>query len=147
MATVSTIGKLLDQKGHEVLSVAPKTSVMDTLKQMSDKGTGSALVLDGEHLVGIVSERDVIRKVILQKQATLEGPVSEIMSRKIVAVTPDNSVDECMALMTEKRIRHLPVLDKDNHVAGVVSIGDVVKFMVAEKDFIIKNLTLYIAEG
>jgi len=147
MATVSTIGKLLDQKGHEVLSVAPKTSVMDTLKQMSDKGTGSALVLDGEHLVGIVSERDVIRKVILQKHATLEGPGSEILSRKIVAVTPDNSVDECMALMTEKRIRHLPVLDKDNHVAGVVSIGDVVKFMVAEKDFIIKNLTLYIAEG
>ena len=111
---------------------------------MVEKSAGTALVMDGNKLVGIFSERDFIRKVYLQDKCGKGTKVSDIMSTGLSTVTADTTLESCMEMMTEKRIRHLPVLDGDR-VAGVISIGDIVKFMVQEKEFVIKNLQSYIA--
>jgi len=113
------------------------------LKLMAEKEIGAVLVLDGEQLAGIFSERDYARKVLLQGKSSKETPVREIMTEKVVCVHPEQTIEDCMGLMTDKRIRHLPVLEHKN-VVGVISIGDVVKEMLSEQEFVIKQLESYI---
>jgi CBS domain-containing protein len=117
--------------------------VYDALRLMAEKDVGALLVLEAGRLAGIMSERDYARKVALQGKSSLATPVKEIMTRRVVCVRPDQTVEECMAVVTEKRIRHLPVL-VDDEVVGVVSIGDLVKATIDEKDFMIKQLENYI---
>jgi CBS domain-containing protein len=139
-----TVKQLLESKGHDVWSVSPDTSVLDAIKQMADKGVGALLVLDDGKPVGIVSERDYARKVILQGRSSQDTPVREIMTTPVVCARPDLSVEECMAIMTDKRVRHLPVMEGDQ-LLGMISIGDLVKAIIADQQFIIKQLERYIA--
>ena len=143
MATVSDI---LRGKGQDVWAVAPEATVLSALQLMAEKGIGAVMVLEDGRVRGIVSERDYARKVVLQGRSSANTPVREIMTGRVFAVTPTHSVEDCMSLMTEKRIRHLPVMDEDKLV-GVISIGDVVKMMLAEKSVIIDQLTNYITTG
>ena len=140
---MKTVDQILDSKGHDVWSVDPRDTVFDSLRSMSDKGVGSMLVMEGDKLVGIVTERDYARKVILEGKSSKKTPVSEIMSSKVLCVSPDRTVEECMALMTDKRARHLPVVDH-KRVVGVVSIGDLVKAMISEQQVLIDQLQHYI---
>jgi CBS domain-containing protein len=140
---MKTVNEILEAKSHKLLSISPQASVLDALKLMAEKDVGALVVLDGEGLAGIFSERDYARKVILHGKSSKATPVSEIMTHKVVCVRPDQSVEECMALMTDKRIRHLPVLD-DRKVIGVISIGDVVKELISEQRFVIEQLEHYI---
>jgi CBS domain-containing protein len=141
---MQTVKQLLEGKGHEVWSVSPDTSVLDAIKKMADKGIGALLVLENGKPVGIVSERDYARKVILQGRSSQQTPVREIMTTRVVCARPDLNVEECMAIMTDKRIRHLPVMEGDR-LLGMISIGDLVKAIIAEQQFIIKQLERYIA--
>ena len=138
-----TIRKLLDSKGRNVWSIAPGASVFEAIELMAKKHVGALVVLENDKLVGIVSERDYARKVILEGKASKETLTQEIMTRRVLYVGQDKTIQECMALMTEKRIRHLPVLEGD-HVEGVVSLGDLVKEIIAEQQFIIEQLETYI---
>jgi CBS domain-containing protein len=141
---MSTVGKLLGVKGNEVMTTHPEETVFAAIERMANKGAGSLVVVDAEgKLVGIVSERDCVRKVVLKEKNPKATLVKEIMSTALTVVHPSTAIEECMALMTQNRIRHLPVLDQ-NKLVGLVSIGDVVKFMVSEKDFMIKNLEQFI---
>ncbi|HSB69887.1 MAG TPA: CBS domain-containing protein [Candidatus Methylomirabilis sp.] len=140
---MKTVQQILRQKGSAFWSVTPETMVYNALKLMAEKDVGALLVLEGIRLVGIISERDYARKVILKGKSSLDTPVREIMTRRVLWVRPDQTVEECMALVTEKRIRHLPVV-VDDEVVGVVSIGDLVKASIDEKDFLIKQLENYI---
>jgi CBS domain-containing protein len=140
---MKTVRHILQDKGHNIWHITPDALVVDALKLMAEKEVGSLLVLDEGKLVGIVSERDYARKVILKGKSSLDTPVREIMTPKVISVRPENTIEECMALMTDKHIRHLPVV-VDEKVVGVVSIGDVVKAELAEKDFLIKQLKNYI---
>ncbi len=141
---MATVRKLLDKKGNGIISVAPCSSVHDAIEKMAEKSAGTALVMDGNKLVGILSERDFIRRIYLKDKCGKGAKVSDIMSTDLTTVDPDTTLENCMELMTDKRIRHLPVLE-DDAVKGIVSIGDIVKFMVQEKEFVIKNLQSYIA--
>lgn len=140
---MKTVAQVLQEKSAAVVSVSPGSTVYDALKLMAERDVGAVVVLDGERLAGILSERDYARKVILLGKASRETAVQEIMTHKVVCVRPGNTIDECMALMTDKRVRHLPVL-QDKHVVGVISIGDVVKETIAEQRFIIEQLEHYI---
>lgn len=140
---MKTVKHLLQNKGEGAWSTAPDSLVYDALKLMAEKGVGALLVLEAGKLVGILSERDYARKVVLRGKSSLDTPVREIMTANVISVHPDQTIKECMTLMTDKRIRHLPVLVNDQLV-GVVSIGDVVKAKIAEKDFVIKRLKNYI---
>ena len=142
---MSTVGKLLGIKGNEVMATHPEETVFAAIGRMAEKGAGSLVVVDaGGKLLGIVSERDCVRRVVLQEKNPKTTLVRDIMSTGLTVVHPSTAIEECMALMTQKRIRHLPVLDENNQLIGVISIGDVVKFMVSEKDFMIKNLEQFI---
>ena len=141
---MANVSNLLEKKRKELISVSPDTVIRDAIVKMTEKSAGTALVMDGNKLVGIFSERDVIRKVYLKDKCSKGTKVSEIMSTDLTTVKLDTTLESCMEMMTEKRIRHLPVLDGDR-VAGIVSIGDIVKFMVQEKEFVIKNLQSYIS--
>lgn len=141
---MATIGQLLAHKGSDVWRVTPDTSVFDAMAMMADKGVGALLVMQGERVAGIVSERDYARKMILQERPPRATPVSQIMTTQVLVVSPERSVDECMALMTDKRIRHLPVM-QDERVLGVISIGDIVKSLIAEQQYLIRELQSYIA--
>src|SRR5262249_25689876 len=121
----------------------PDASVFEALKVMAEKNVGALLVIEGERLVGVFSERDYARKVILHGKASKEIPVREIMTAHVLYVRPHQTIEECMALMTDKRVRHLPVLDGEQLI-GVISIGDVVKAIIAEQGFIIEQLQNYI---
>ena len=143
---MTNVRHILQEKGGGLWSVSPETIVFDALQVMAEKNCGALVVLEGERLVGIFSERDYARKIILKGRKSRETTVSEIMSTEVTSVHPGQSVDECMALMTEKRIRHLPVLDQDK-LLGVISIGDVVKAVIAEREFTIKQLENYITGG
>jgi len=137
------VKQILKEKGPQFWSVGPDTMIYDALKLMAEKEIGALLVLDGGKLVGIMSERDYARKVILKGKSSLETPVREIMTSKVFFVRPQQTVEDCMALMTDKHIRHLPVMDGDK-VVGVISIGDLVKATIDAKDFLIKQLENYI---
>ena len=141
---MSTVKETLRTKGPEVWSMAPDATVYDALELMADKNIGAVLVMDANRLVGILSERDYARKVILHGRSSKETPVREIMTRRVVYVRPEQTTEECMALMTDKRVRHLPVLE-DEQLIGVISIGDVVKSIISEQGFIIEQLERYIS--
>ena len=143
---MTTVRDILRQKGNQIWSVSPDTTVFYALELMAEKNAGALVVLDGESLAGIFSERDYARKVILKGKASKETSVEEIMSAEVTTVDPGQSVDECMALMTDKRIRHLPVVEGEKLV-GLISIGDVVKAVISEREFIIKQLESYITGG
>jgi CBS domain-containing protein len=137
---------VLKAKGGDVWSVGPETTVLEALEKMADKDIGALVVLDGDRLVGIVSERDYARKVILHGKRSSETQVREVMSPNVVTVTPEQSLQDCMALMTARRCRHLPVLD-GKRLAGVISIGDVVKAIISDQAFMISQLENYISGG
>jgi len=141
-----TVSQILREKGDSAWSVSPDTKVYDALKLMADKNIGALLVSDGERLVGIFSERDYARKVILKGKSSKTIPVKEIMTEEVLYIRPNHSIEECMAVMTSKRIRHLPVLEA-NKILGVISIGDVVKAIISEQEFTIKQLENYISGG
>lgn len=140
---METVSQLLQDKGGGVLSVTPATSVYDALKLMAEKNVGALLVMEGGALRGIMSERDYARKVILLGKSSQDIAVRDIMSDKVVTVSPMQTVDACMALMTDRRIRHLPVVD-NGRVIGVLSIGDLVKAVIAEQQQTIQQLESYI---
>lgn len=146
MEGTTTVAQVLRSKGHQVWSVAPDTSVFEALRKMADHGVGALLVMDGNALAGIVSERDYARKVILMGRASRDTPVRDVMSEDLVTVTPESTMQDCMARMTEHHIRHLPVL-RDGMVIGLVSIGDVVKATISEQAFLIDQLQRYIQGG
>ncbi len=143
---MTTVRDILRAKGNQIWRVSPDTTVFYALELMAEKNVGALVVLDGESLAGIFSERDYARKVILKGKASKETSVEEIMSAEVTTVDPGQSVDECMALMTDKRIRHLPVVEGEKLV-GLISIGDVVKAVISEREFIIKQLESYITGG
>ena len=137
---------LLESKRPGVVTIAPEAPVIEALKLMADHGVGAVLVMeDGRKLVGILSERDYARKVVLLGRTSANTPVSEIMSHQVVCGRLGDTVDQCMQVMTEKRIRHLPVIDADKNVLGILSIGDVVKEIASQQKFIINQLETYIS--
>jgi CBS domain-containing protein len=142
MKTVSQL--LRTKKTQDVLAVNPETPVFEALQLMAERNVGALLVIRAERLIGIFSERDYARKVILKGKSSKEIPVSEIMSTMVLYVRPEQTIDDCMALMTDKRVRHLPVMEEDR-VVGVVSIGDVVKDVISEQSFLIEQLQNYIS--
>jgi CBS domain-containing protein len=140
---MTTVRQVLDQKGRQVWTVAPDQTVYDAIKLMAEKNIGSLAVMQGEKLVGIVTERHYARNVVLRGRTSPTTSVGEIMETHVVCVRPDQSVEECMALMTDKRIRHLPVIE-DNAVIGLLSIGDLVKSIIGDQRFTISQLENYI---
>jgi CBS domain-containing protein len=129
-----------DPTVHTVVSTA---SVFDALKLMAEKNIGALLIMEGETIVGMLSERDYARKVVLMGKSSKETPVRDVMTRPVLYMGPQQSTEECMALMTEKRLRHLPVLD-DGKLIGIISIGDLVKDIISEQSFVIEQLQYYI---
>ena len=138
-----TVQEIIDKKGSEIFSVDKDSTIYDALGLMAEKGIGAVLVTENYEVTGIFSERDYARKVILEGKSSKNTPVKEIMSGNVVYVTPNRTAEECMALMIDKRIRHLPVY-KDNELAGLISIGDVVKAVINEKQYAIQELENYI---
>ncbi|MGR3983681.1 MAG: CBS domain-containing protein [Gammaproteobacteria bacterium] len=141
---MSTIGKILETAGGTVWSVRSEQSVLDAIRLMAEKSIGAVLVIDDGRLSGILSERDYARKVILKQRRSQDTQVREIMTHDVTTTTRERSVAECMALMTEKRFRHLPVVE-DGAVLGMISIGDLVKAVIAEQQYTIDQLEHYIA--
>jgi CBS domain-containing protein len=138
-----TVAEILKQKGHDVWTISPEAKVIEALKLMAKKEVGALVVMDGQRLVGIMSERDYARKIMLMGKCSVDTPVRDIMTTSIYAVHSDTKAEECMALMTDKHIRHLPVFDKDKLV-GIVSIGDIVKSIMTEQKITIGHLQDYI---
>lgn len=143
---MNTVRSILKDKGGRVWSIQADASVFDALKLMSDKEIGALVVFEGEEVAGILSERDYARRAIFENRQCGEVLVREIMTHKVIYIRPDNTIEECMALMTHKRIRHLPVMD-ENHLVGIISIGDVVKAVISEQQFMIQQLENYITGG
>ncbi|MBS1755357.1 MAG: CBS domain-containing protein [Ferruginibacter sp.] len=141
---MATVQNILDEKGGNVFSVPPDTSVYHALELMVEKNVSSLLITENGKLAGIFTERDYARKVVLKGKSSKETLVSDIMTANVITVTPNNSIDECMKLMTGKFIRHLPVMENDK-LLGVVSIGDLVRAIIHEQKFIIENMQQYIA--
>lgn len=141
-----TVRRLLDKKDHQIFSVSPETTIFEAIKILVNNRVGLVVVLDEEELVGVLSERDIVRRVVYEETCTKECPVKEVMTRDVVTVTPEGTLEECMIIMTEKRFRHLAVKD-NNKLIGVISIGDLVKFLIDEKEVIIKHFEKYIYEG
>lgn len=141
---METVKELLAHKESHIWSVTPDSSVYDALSLMAEKGVGAVLVIENDELCGILSERDYARKVVLADRASRSTLVNEIMTSRVVFVEPTQTVDDCMALMTDKHIRHLPVMENDK-VVGVLSIGDLVRAVIAEQQFVISQLENYIS--
>ena len=141
------VSDILDEKGRNVLSIEGEATVFDAIKRMVEANVGSLLVFEDRKLAGIVTERDYLRRVALEGRTEKETAVRDIMTAPLVYVTPETSLDECMAVMTERRIRHLPVLGADREVLGVVSIGDLVKYRSRQQDVQIRLLTDYISSA
>ncbi len=139
-----TVRQILKNKGSQIWSTQPDATVYSALQLMAEKGIGALLVLADGKLVGIFSERDYARKVILHGKSSAETQVSEIMTPGVITVKLDQTIGECMTLMTEKRFRHLPAVEGDR-VVGVISIGDVVKAIISDQEFMIKQLEIYIS--
>lgn len=141
-----TVKRLLQEKGHEIWSVAPETPVFEAVQRMAERGIGALLVCIEDRLVGIFTERDYIHKVALRELSPHTTPVGEVMTERVLYVRPDQKVSDCMALMTDKHVRHLPVLEHDR-VIGMVSIRDVIKDVIAEREFMIVQLENYITDN
>jgi len=141
---MKSLKQLLDEKAGPMAVVSPQDTVLHALTVMAAHNVGAVMVMDGEHLIGIFSERDYARKVILCGKSSRELPVREVMSERVIFVTLANTIEECMALMTDKHIRHLPVID-DGRLIGIVSIGDLVKEIISSQRFIISELERYIS--
>jgi CBS domain-containing protein len=142
-AAMTTVGQLLRVKGSEVVTIAPDATVLEGLELMARHDIGALVVVDGKKVAGIMSERDYARKVILHHKSSRDIPVGDIMTEEVFSVSPDETIDECMAIMTDKRVRHLPVLD-GRDLVGVLSIGDLVKATIADQEFTIRQLEGYI---
>jgi len=140
---MNNVNDILRIKGHDIWSISPGASVYDAIRLMADKKVGALIVIEGNQPVGIVSETDYMRKVILKGRTSQNTSVKAIMTTRVLYVRPDQSIEECMVLMTEKRTRHLPVMDKGKLI-GLVSIGDVVKSIIDEQRFTIEQLESYI---
>jgi CBS domain-containing protein len=138
-----SVRQLLDRKGRELFSIAPEAAVLEAIRIMADRHVGALLVMEGDAVSGIVSERDYARKVILMGRSSADTPVRDIMSAPVVTVQPETTVEKCMQLMTERRVRHLPVTEA-GRVVGMVSIGDLVKAVIAEQQQQIEQLESYI---
>ena len=140
---MTTVRHILDQKGNQVWSLHSGDTVYDAIKMMADKDVGALVVVDGSKIVGIVTERDYARNVFLKGRASPQTLVGEIMARNVVCVEPDKSIEECMAIMSARRVRHLPVIN-DGELLGIVSIGDLVKNTISDREFMIEQLEHYI---
>ena len=140
---MATVNQMLISKGNDVYTIAPDATVLDALRLMAEKDVGALIIMDGDTLTGIFSERDYARKIALQGKSSRTTPVWAVMTDEVVCVSPDLAADKCMAIMTDKRIRHLPVLD-DGRVVGIISIGDVVKSIMADQQVLIRHLEDYI---
>ena len=140
---MTTIAQLLNAKGKQIWSVEPKATIFQALEIMSEKGIGALLVMEDGKLKGIFSERDYARKVILKGKSSKETPVGELMTKKVFYIDPQKTTNDCMAMMTAKRIRHVPVIE-DNQVIGIVTIGDVVNQIISEQEVTINHLENYI---
>ena len=140
---MKTIKEILDAKGYDVSTIGPEETVLDALKLMAEKELGALIVMEEGKLKGLISERDYARKVILKGRTSLETKVREVMTQKVVCSTLERTADEVMAVMTEKRVRHLPVID-EKQVVGFVSIGDLVKAIISDQQFVIEQLEKYI---
>jgi CBS domain-containing protein len=138
-----TVKHLLEQKGRSLWTIAPDATVLDAVAKMAEKDIGSLVVMDGEELIGIITERHYSRNVILKGKRSPTTLVRDIMERDVVHVRPEQSVERCMALMTDKRVRHLPVLE-GKKVIGIVSIGDLLKAIISKQKFVIDELEHYI---
>ena len=139
-----TVHQLLDRKGSDIYSIDPDSSVYDAIKMMSELEVGALLVIKEGQLKGIISERDYTRKIILKDRSSKTSIVEDIMTNKVICIRPDNNIEECMLLMSNKHIRHLPVVDKGTTM-GILSIMDVVKSIISEKEQLIEQLEHYIA--
>ncbi|MFK7994384.1 MAG: CBS domain-containing protein [Granulosicoccus sp.] len=140
---MNTAGQLLESKNDKIITMAPESTVLDAVRLMAERDIGSVVIVKDDRLAGILTERHYARNVILAGLRSDTTPVSEVMSSSVVCVSPDHTVDECMALMTEHRIRHLPVLDAEK-LMGVISIGDLVRSRIADQEEVISQLTEYI---
>lgn len=140
---MKSVGELVKEKGSQIWSVGPDSTVLEAIRVMAEKGIGALVVLADGRLAGIVSERDYARKVVLQGRSSRETPVRDIMTVRVVCARPERTIEECMALMTDHRIRHLPIADGEALI-GIVSIGDLVKAIIAEQKFVIAQLESYI---
>lgn len=139
------VNQLLMQKGRDIVTVSPQATVFEAIQLMMQKNIGSLLVLNAHgKIAGIFAERDCFRKVILLDKSPRDVQVKNAMTKKVIYASPETTVDECMSLMTQKRIRHLPVIDANEKIVGIISIGDLVKFMASEQDALIRNLEKYI---
>lgn len=138
-----TVQQLIDEKGHDILSIGPDDSVFDAIQKMAKANIGALMVIEGDRPVGIFTERDYARNVILKGKSSPTTPVREIMTARVVYARPEQTVEQCMAVMTEKHIRHLPVL-RDEKLIGMISIGDLVKSIIADQKFTIEQLEQFI---
>jgi CBS domain-containing protein len=143
-AVVETVRSILESKGHDIVSISPAATVYEAVAEMARREVGALLVLSNEKLVGIISERDYARKVILQGRSSKETRVDEIMTSSLITVTSSDTVDDCMRIVTERRVRHLPVVD-NGELHGMVSIGDLVKSIISAQSYTIDQLYTYIA--
>ena len=143
---LSTVRDLLKEKGDAVWFITPETTVFDALRYMAEKRIGALLVLEGDKIAGIVSERDFVRKIAETNACKLTAPVLEYMTREVFTISPSQTIEDCMTMMTEQRIRHLPVVEEDK-LAGMISIGDVVKAIINSQEFTIEQLSKYISGG
>jgi CBS domain-containing protein len=143
---MQTVADIVKAKGDEVWTISPNITVFEALSIMADKNVGALVVVEGKDVVGLLSERDYARKVILHGKSSREIPVREIMTTDVHFVRPNQSIEECMDQMTDKRVRHLPVIDSDG-LAGIISIGDVVKAIIDDRESTIQHLENYITGG
>lgn len=146
MKISGTISNILHNKGRQVWSISPEASVLDAIRLLAEKNVGALLVLDGERLVGMLSERDYTRKIVLKGRSSKDTKVGEVVSTPVITVTPETTVDDCLHLMTEKRIRHLPVVAQDK-VVGVVSIGDLVNWVITAQSSALEQMQSYLTGG
>jgi CBS domain-containing protein len=137
------VREILQSKGHDVWFVRPEAFVFDAVKMMSERSVGALLVMEGDKMVGIITERDYARKVVLAGKSSKQTQVKDIMTQRVLWVAPERTIEECMALMTDKRVRHLPVVE-NTQVVGMLSIGDLVKAIIAEQQVTIEQLQNYI---
>lgn len=141
---MTTVQQLLNQKGHEVLTIEPDKTVLDAIRKMAEENVGSLVVLEDGKLAGLITERHYARNVFLKGRSSPETTIRDIMSTRVICARPEQTVEECMAVMTERAVRHLPVLDKKRPI-GIISIGDLVKNIIRDQKFIIEQLEHYIS--